>query len=258
MTLSAYTLGSGSSGNAAYIRCGRTELLIDAGLSRLNIEKKLASLGTSLKNITAIFITHEHSDHIKGLPMIAKYDKLPIYADPILLNDLSDIDPALKHPLPESGSVTFGEITVTAVPTWHDSKTSCGYVIDCPDYRLGYLTDLGEPSEEILVAFDHCKALILEANYDLAMLKNGPYPAFLKDRIESRYGHLDNRITAKLARYFTLRGTEHILLAHLSKENNTPACAFETVLAELKKESALPTLAVAARGEITELVKIEC
>lgn len=252
------TLASGSSGNATYIRLGDTELLIDAGISRREIEKKLATLGTRPSNLAAVFITHEHSDHIKGIEMLAKYDRIPLYGARSTLTFMKKVDPALFHFLKPTDEITLGEVTVTPFLTQHDTPISYGYTLSYRGERFGLCTDLGQPTEAVTDALYGCRAVILEANYDAEMLKYGDYPPFLKERIASSFGHLDNRVTAKFAAFLARSGTERILLAHLSRENNTPTTAYNTVNAYLQEEKLPLSLDVASRSEITELITQEC
>lgn len=253
-----YTLASGSSGNATYIRCGDTEFLIDAGVSRREIERKLSLLGTSLRNLSAIFITHEHSDHIKGIEMLAKYDRIPLYGARSTLFFMKKVDPALFHVVKPCEEITLGEVTVTPFLTQHDTPMSYGYTVSYRGERYGLCTDLGQPTNAVTDALSGCRAVILEANYDAEMLKYGDYPPFLKERIKSNYGHLDNRVAAKFAAFLARSGTERILLAHLSRENNTPSAAYDTVHTYLQEEKLAVSLSVASRSELTELIVKEC
>lgn len=251
-----YTLFSGSSGNCTYCRFGDTAILIDAGASRRAIGKALESLGTSLADISAIFITHEHSDHVKGLAMLAKYNKIPIYIAPISGKSLSDIDPSLLIPLKHPDTVTLGDVTVQSFETLHDSLSSCGYVITYQGERFGYATDIGRPTTQVTDALCGCRAVILEANYDHQMLREGPYPYHLKQRIAGKFGHLDNETAAAFCAFLCKTGTERILLAHLSEENNTPETAYQTVCQKLKEDNLTLSLDVANRYEPTELVSL--
>ena len=257
-SVSIYTLASGSSGNCTYLKLGEAEFLIDAGVSRREIARKLAELGTSLDKIAAIFVTHEHSDHIKGIEMIAKYDRIPIFGAKPSLSVMTRVDPTLLHPIRQNESVTLKDATITPFKTWHDSLASYGYVASYEGLSFGYCTDLGRPSDEVTDALVGCRAVILEANYDSDMLKYGDYPPFLKSRIAGEFGHLSNDVSAKFAAFLAKCGTERILLAHLSKENNTPEKAYTAVSEYLKKESLAPSLSVADRYGITELITISC
>lgn len=249
-----YTLCSGSSGNCTYVRCGDTEFLIDAGASRRAIAKALESLGTSLSRIAAILVTHEHSDHVKGLPMIAKYDRIPIYIHPRSAKALSDIDASLLHMVEHPAVFFLGEVEIASFVTPHDSLSSCGYVMKYQNARYGYATDMGIPVTAATDALCGCEAVILEANYDKTMLKTGPYPYFLKQRIASNEGHLDNEVTAKFCSFLGKTGTKKVLLAHLSAENNTPEKAKAAVAKKLKEDAVTLEVDVAGRYEPSELI----
>lgn len=251
-----FTLCSGSSGNCTFCRFGNTSFLIDAGASRRAISKALDSIGATLSELSAIFITHEHSDHIKGLAMLAKHDKIPIYIAPVSGRSLSEIDEDLLIPMAHPATVTIGDVTVSSFDTLHDSLSSCGFVMTYHGERFGYATDIGRPTTKVTDALCGCRAVILEANYDKDMLREGPYPYPLKQRIAGKYGHLDNETAAAFCVFLGKTGTERILLAHLSNENNTPAIAYETVNQKLKEENLTLSLGVADRYAPTELITL--
>ncbi|MBQ8741996.1 MAG: MBL fold metallo-hydrolase [Clostridia bacterium] len=245
-----YTLFSGSSGNSCYISCGDTEILIDAGKSMKAIRNALCEIGSSLDKISAILITHEHSDHIKGLQMLCKHYKIPVYAAKgtaeMLIND---VPPELINVYCAGDALDFGDVTVESFETPHDSRMSTGYIISYCGRRFGYATDMGMLSRRIADKLAECEAAVIESNYDLKMLRNGPYPYALKKRIESNVGHLDNNDCARLVSYIVSRSnTKKVLLAHLSAENNTPTVALETVNARLKQDCLCASVAVADRN----------
>ncbi|MBQ8497375.1 MAG: MBL fold metallo-hydrolase [Clostridia bacterium] len=227
--ITAYVLYSGSSGNATYIRTPDAEILIDAGVSARAVEKNLNAIGTTLANITAIFVTHEHTDHTKGLEVISKKHHIPTHMvnesaralirDPksSLLNDL------YLHP--SVFSVRFGDTTVTSFPTPHDSAASVGYTITYQDEKFGFATDIGHITDEITEALSGSDAVVIESNHDVDMLLMGPYPYPLKRRVLSDTGHLSNASCAEFAAMLAETGTKHFVLAHLSKENNYPPAA---------------------------------
>jgi phosphoribosyl 1,2-cyclic phosphodiesterase len=225
-----YTLFSGSSGNACYVSCGDTEILIDAGKSMKAIKNALCEIGSSLDKISAILITHEHSDHIKGLQMLCKHYKIPVYAAKgtaeMLIND---VPPELINVYCAGDTLDSGDVTVESFETPHDSRMSTGYIISYSGRRFGYATDMGMLSRRIADMLAECEAVVVESNYDLDMLRSGPYPYVLKRRIESNTGHLDNCDCARLVSYLASHSTKKFLLAHLSAENNTPEVALKTV-----------------------------
>ena len=225
-----YTLFSGSTGNSVYVRDGSTELLIDAGKSAGAIEKSLSALNSSLKNIEAVFLTHEHTDHTVGLEIMSKKHHVPVHMTEKSYDKL--VSPssflhscAKKHPT--HYSVKSGSLTVSSFEIPHDSAKNVGYIIESDDgERFGLATDMGYVTEEIENALCGCSVAIIESNHDIKMLKNGPYPYFLKQRILSSSGHLCNEDCASLAVNLARSGAKSITLAHLSRENNTPDKAF--------------------------------
>lgn len=250
-----WTLSSGSSGNCCYVRHGDVEFLIDAGISMRAIKKALAGLGSTPERLSAIFVTHEHSDHVKGLAMMAKYYHIPIHAagrTALLLGD-TDEDCICAHtPLYEVA--LSDEVKVSSFLTPHDSMTSVGYTFELSGHRYALATDMGMCAQTVADAICGCEAVILEANYDAEMLKNGPYPLYLQERIASRAGHLENHDSARMAAYLALSGTHRFLLAHLSAENNRPDLALATVKDYLAEHHIEAEVAVADRYTPTRLI----
>ena len=237
VNITAYTLYSGSSGNCVYVKTPDTELLFDAGVSARAVEKGLNIVQSSLSRIQAIFITHEHSDHTKGLEVISKKHHIPTHMisssaralirnpQASLLNDL------YLHP--SIFSIKFGNTTVRSFPTPHDSAASVGYTVEYEKNgkteKFGLATDIGHITNELTSSLIGSDAVIIEANHDVNMLFSGPYPYHLKLRIRSDNGHLSNEDCAKLAKLLAENGTKHFVLAHLSKENNFAPIAETTV-----------------------------
>lgn len=225
-----YTLYSGSSGNALLARCGGTVILIDAGRSRRALSRAMAAAGASLSEAAAIFVTHEHVDHIAALAQIARHEGIPIYAAAgsadFLTGDAETAGCLVRQPV--LFSVTVGEITVSSVPLPHDSACHVGYRLSGSDGdSFLCATDMGCVTDAVRQALCGCRGALLEANYDADMLRTGPYPAALKSRIQSARGHLSNEDCAALCEYAVSVGVSQLALGHLSKENNTPekACA---------------------------------
>ncbi|MGM9647088.1 MAG: MBL fold metallo-hydrolase [Eubacteriales bacterium] len=250
-----WTLSSGSSGNCCWIKHGKCEFLIDAGISRRAIASALRALGSDLSRLSAVFVTHEHSDHVKGLPMLAKYEHLPIHAVTETADQLIRVDPACIVPHAPLFSVELSrEVKVDSFVTPHDSRASVGYVVTVGQRKFALATDMGMCAKSVADTLTGCEAVILEANYDADMLRSGPYPIYLQERIAARTGHLDNRDSAKMAAYLALNGTRRVLLAHLSQENNTPAKALETVTGYLSAHKIELDVAVADRSTPTRLI----
>ena len=227
------TLFSGSSGNCVYIGNENTKILIDAGKSAKAVCSGLESIGVSISDIDAIFITHEHVDHVSALKVLTKKTSLPVYAVSGCADFLASI-PAINGErivAHEPGSaIEVGDLTVSSFRTSHDSACSVGYKITTVDGRtFGVATDTGIITRATGNALTGCEAVILECNHDSDMLRNGPYPSYLKSRISSRFGHLSNGDCARFAAYLAENGTKYFLLAHLSRENNLPGLALDTV-----------------------------
>lgn len=227
-------LYSGSDGNALLVTSGESCILVDCGGSCRSLEAALASLGISPMKLGGIFITHEHSDHISAAEIFSKKYSVPIHITEPSSYCLDRLNYAARcavvHPI--LYSETVGELEIRSFALPHDSAANVGYLITDRDSSFGVATDMGEASGA-LDAMRGCDAVMIEANHDIAMLKSGPYPASLKARILSRYGHLSNDDCASLAVKLADAGTKSFRLAHLSRENNQPKLAVETVFTAL-------------------------
>ena len=236
-----HTLASGSSGNAAVLSCGDTHLLIDAGISCRRITAALKELGLTPADLTAILITHTHSDHISGLNTLLKKTTCPLLATPRTCRELScrveGIDPRLMG---LDGPITLGEIDMQPIPTSHDAPGSCGWRLDTESGSVGFLTDTGYVTDEALDLLPGVDLVILEANHDVEALCSGPYPYYLKQRILGLQGHLCNEDAAQFAVTLVENGASDIVLAHLSRDNNTPAMALNAVAAALDGAGLAP------------------
>lgn len=236
--LKAYTLFSSSKGNCTYVEYGEDRMLIDAGVSCRLISSALSSVGADIRAIDAVFVSHEHSDHTKGLQVLSKRCRLPIYTDALCMQLIAVGCPeAQEHLVPvEAGDTVYiGDIKVEIFPTSHDSVRSFCYRITAGDSCLGFATDTGCVSEEVQNAVFGCDGVVIESNYDEEMLQNGPYCAFLKKRIAGKRGHLSNGECACLAPVLARCGTRSIVLAHLSETNNTPALAYSASRGKLRE-----------------------
>jgi phosphoribosyl 1,2-cyclic phosphodiesterase len=245
MSVRACVLGSGSKGNCTLLATEKTRLLIDAGLSCRETYARLAAIGEPADGLDAVVISHEHTDHISGLRTLALDSRLPIYISRPTYDAVSwDRKLERFEHFAASEKFTIGDIEVTPFPIPHDAVDPVAFRFDAQGIRISLVTDLGHVSEVVKqrVKGSHC--LILESNHDLEMLKIGPYPWYVKQRVMSRHGHLSNNATAAfLAEDFD--GTAQVLvLAHLSETNNHP---------EIARLSAEQALARRARGENTKL-----
>lgn len=250
------SLYSGSKGNSVLIESGNQKILIDAGKSARALCSALAEIGISIDEINAIFITHEHRDHVSALEILLKHHKIPVHivgisARKLLLKGLSVYDELICiHP--PVFSVEIGNMKVTSFPTPHDSDFSVGYTIKIGDKTIGYATDIGYISNEIRSALSGCESIVLECNHDEEMLMNGPYPYDLKLRIRSNKGHLSNTACADFASELCFIGTKNILLAHISEENNDPAIAYDEVWSAISDDSV--NLKLASQHQPTKLI----
>lgn len=244
-----YTLASGSGGNCSLVRAGSTLLLFDAGISCRRIEQSLKALGLTLGDLSAVFLTHEHADHIGGLKTLAKKCSAPIYAS----RGMAAALPAIPRVLAAGDALDLPGCRVRSFSTSHDAADPVGYRVDSADGSLGILTDTGFVTDAAREALTGVDTLLLEANHDIELLKSGPYPYFLKQRILGSEGHLSNAAAAEFARFAAEHGTRDILLAHLSKENNTPALAEYAVGRALQSAGISVRLGVAPRETMSEV-----
>ncbi|MCM1522870.1 MAG: MBL fold metallo-hydrolase [Ruminococcus sp.] len=225
-----YPLFSSSSGNCTYISSGECGILIDCGASFTRIKKAFEMNGLSLSSVKAVFITHEHSDHIKGLKLFTGRTGVPVYSQPPTLDLLYDKGTVGSEAYDMRETVRICDMTVSSFDTSHDAVSPCGYKVSFSDGKSCCIcTDLGYAGMEVKKALMGSEAVLLEANYDEKMLRNGPYPAELKKRIRSEIGHLSNADCAELATELVESGTTRLILGHLSQENNTPETAEYTV-----------------------------
>jgi Metal-dependent hydrolases of the beta-lactamase superfamily I len=237
--LTAYTLFSGSSGNSIFVTSGTTSILIDAGRSARAIETALLEVGCNISRIDAIYITHEHTDHISALEIISKKHKIPVHmtdpsADRVLYHHTYTSQVTETHP--PIYSCQIGDLSIQSFPIPHDSAMNVGYIITSDTgEKLGIATDIGYVTPAIEAALLGCEQVILESNHDIDMLLNGPYPPSLKQRILSPYGHLSNANCAELVCKLAATGTKSLTLAHLSRDNNLPALALNTTIQTLSQ-----------------------
>jgi phosphoribosyl 1,2-cyclic phosphodiesterase len=223
MSLCIAALNSGSNGNCYYVGNEREAILIDAGISSGEADKRMRRLGLAPEKIKAVFITHEHGDHIKGLRSIIKKYKLPVYitARTLVQGRLKIKEKFVKHFL-SFEPIRLGSLLITAFPTFHDACDPHNFVITCNRVNVGIFTDIGSPCKNVIHHFKQCHAAFLESNYDESMLETGGYPYALKNRIRGGWGHLSNKQALQLFMEHRPPFMSHLFLSHLSENNNRP------------------------------------
>lgn len=242
MSLKFCSLASGSSGNCQYIASDETGLLLDAGLSGKYIKNALEQIDESFEFIKGILITHEHSDHIKGVGVLMRRYDLDVYVTEKTWEAMSEKIGKIKEEkvkiIKNDEAFHIGDIEVHPYPIAHDASDPVCYAFSRNDAKICIATDLGHASNDMIEHIKDCDLLMLESNHDVNMLMSGKYPYYLKKRVASNVGHLSNETAAELAMEVIRHGrANHILLAHLSKENNFPELAMETVKTHLEGEN---------------------
>lgn len=249
------SLFSGSSGNAAFVKAGNTNILVDCGESGSQLEAALRQTGIEPDSLDCIFITHEHIDHIKGAGILSRRYNLPIYASvgtwQKMITKIGKID--VDNIRYIKGGIRFGagDAVVTPFATPHDSCESVGYTIEHNNTRVSIATDIGIMNKTVYENIKSSDIVLLESNHDVDMLLHGPYSPELKRRVRSSVGHLSNDDCALTCAHLLDAGTKHIILGHLSLDNNTPSVAYATTEEALVMKGARVgsdiTLEVASR-----------
>lgn len=229
--MSLCVLASGSKGNAIYVSDGITAILVDAGLSGIEIQRRMDSAGLDITTLTAIVVSHEHSDHIRGVGVLSRRYQLPVYTSPGTEQAARDHLGRLHaiHHFEIGKSFVINALTLHPFATSHDATDPAGFTISQNGKKIGIATDLGIATGMVKQHLKSCDLLVLEANHDPTMLIEGPYPWPLKQRIKSRNGHLSNEASGDLLMEISHDKLCHVVLAHLSETNNAPEIALQTV-----------------------------
>ena len=261
-------IASGSSGNCVYVGHKGTHLLIDAGISGKKVEEGLAAIGVAPEELKGILITHEHSDHIQGIGVLARRYGIPLYATAETFcgmlkgrTNIGRIPEELLHEVAPEDALWFDGLVATPHSVSHDAANPVCYTFEAEGCKAALITDLGVYSETIVSAVSDAQILYLESNHDVNMLMVGAYPYYLKQRILGERGHLSNDTAAELLCKVLHTELKYVILAHLSKENNLPELAYETVKIELQSEAEakglpMPDLFVANRDNVSRLVEV--
>lgn len=262
-----YSIASGSSGNCIYVGTEESGILIDAGISMKRIREGLEAQYLSLDKIQAIFITHEHTDHISGLGPVLRKVPIPVYSTRETIaaiwdkGGMKDVSEDLFHILEPGEPFRFRDMEIMPVPISHDAANPVCYTVQAEGKKIGVATDMGCYTAELVDHLQNCDSLLLEANHDINLLQVGSYPYTLKMRILGERGHLSNDASARLIQKLLHPGLQYVVLGHLSKENNFPELAYKTVSYELEKDPVWnrmgAKLLVANRHEPTRLLTIE-
>ncbi len=254
-------LGSGSKGNATYLEAEGTTILIDAGMSGIELQRRLAAIGVELSSVHAIFLTHEHNDHIHGAGVLSRRLNVPVYANPATFSRANSTlnKLAAYKEFGTGATFHFRNLEIHPFSISHDAADPVGFRISDAKSSFGYCTDTGRVSQLMKQRLSACHALVIESNHDAEMLKKGSYPPYLKQRIRSSQGHLENEEAAAFMKDLLHDGLEHVVLAHLSEENNDPGIAYQVMKTALGRDmdklDANLRISVAAQHRAGELIE---
>lgn len=245
MSLRFLSLASGSSGNCYYLGTDNHGILIDAGIGIRSIKKGLREHGIELETILGVFITHDHTDHIRGVGVLGEKYNIPIFATATVHDGINrnycvtEKIGSSRREIEKEKEVLIGAFSVTAFEVPHDGSDNVGYYIEHANHKFAFATDLGSITPTVSEYLKKANYIVLEANYDREMLAYGKYPPHLKSRISNPHGHLSNHETASFAASILSSKLTHLFLCHLSKENNHPELALKTVTIRLQQEGAV-------------------
>ncbi len=258
--LSVCVLASGSKGNSIFISDGTASVLVDAGLSGSEIERRLKSRDISPKSLDAIIVSHEHADHIKGVGVLSRRFGIPVFISRKTRQAgaylLGKIDDSLTHDFECGSDFKISGLTVRPFSLSHDAEDPAGFTVSHNGTKIGIATDLGIATSMVKHHLKGCAMLILEANHDPDMLISGPYPWPLKQRIRNRTGHLSNEASRELLGEIRHERLSHVVLAHLSETNNTPEQAFRVVGEAVRHRCRLTVATQDVCGEMISVGRV--
>ena len=228
MSLFISSINSGSNGNCYYVGNEQEAVLIDAGISCREIKKRMNRLGLQMEKVKGVFVSHEHSDHIRGIETLSRKYGIPVYISPGTLKSSGlFLSKESVYSFKANDAIKIGGLAICPFPKNHDASDPLSFIISCNHVQVGVFTDIGMPCENVIHHFQHCHAAFLEANYDEKMLEEGGYPYYLKPRIRGDKGHLSNTQALELFLKYRPKYMSHLLLSHLSQNNNCPGLVAE-------------------------------
>lgn len=261
------SIASGSSGNCIYIGSDNTHILIDDGISRKRVVEGLNGIGLDVSDLSAVFVTHEHSDHIDGLGVLLRKNPIPVYASEGTIqgirsySKMKGVDEGLYHSIEADSDIQINDLTIHSFHVYHDANQPFAYTVSSSEKRMGVITDLGHYDDYVVENLQGMNSLLIESNHDIKMLEAGKYPYYLKRRILGDRGHLSNEASGRLLNCLLNDKMQHVLLGHLSHENNYEELAYETVrlevnLGENEYKADDFDIQVARRDKPSELIVI--
>ena len=244
-------LASGSKGNSLLVESGQTRLLVDAGISARELRKRLELVGVDAESLNALLITHEHTDHVRGLGPLVRQLDLPVYLQTDLARKLPDVGkPECVREFADGEDFTVNDLTIRPFAITHDSLAPVGFTLSGEQGKVGVATDLGVATRLVTECLQECRALVLETNHDEELLRDGPYPWFLKQRVRGTHGHLSNLAGGSLLQGLLWEGLETVFLGHLSETNNRPDLALDAVNQVLNKQNVCAPEVLIGRQKI--------
>jgi phosphoribosyl 1,2-cyclic phosphodiesterase len=256
VALKVCLLASGSKGNAVYLSAGRGGVLVDCGLSGVELVRRMEAAGLDPRRLAAMVLTHEHRDHAAGVGVLARRLRLPVAAAPATFARAKGLAKVRHLPVDPARPFELAGLSLTPFSVPHDAADPVGLVVQAGAARLGLCTDLGRATRLVAARLAGCQALILECNHDPGLLAAGPYQEWLKQRVRSSHGHLSNAEGAGLLARLHHAGLHEVVLAHLSEVNNTPALARAAAAAVLEELGSRAGLHLAAQDRPTPVIEL--